>query len=198
MGIINTIQASHPDLYNLVEPFSDFWDEVLGANIFCIALAVFCVGYPIYYLLDQSNQKIKQKANSQQETTSSRPQHSTNAKLKPSTSTRPQTKLNKALFVVYFISFIPYLFIVYSVTFGLEFCIFSNCSISYGFEGAILALIVGTILPVYPLVLIFQIIFTVKKHQSFSSRQELAAKLIVIFLLIFTLVPSVTYLFLDK
>lgn len=90
MGIFNLcqdiVETGHLDLYCLVEPFTNFWIEIiLDLNIFHIILAIFCIGYPIYYLLDKPSKKKEKilKINS-------------------------KIKKNDKLFVLYMISFLPY------------------------------------------------------------------------------------------
>ena len=106
-------------------------------------------------------------------------------------------KPNK-LFVLYMISFIPYLYLIYSCIFGIQFGFFFNTSTYYGFEAIILALLSGSIIPIYPIVGIFQIIFTIKKYKMFSNFQKRFLKSMITILLLLLLIPSILYLISTK
>jgi len=129
LGIYNCINSSlenkYLDLYALIEPLDQFWfDIITDFNIFFICLIIFCVGYPIYYLLDKYNKKkIKEKDNI------------------------VQSKLSKS-FILYIISFIPYFFLIYSCIFGIDFGFFGNTSTYYGFEALFIAGIAGCVIPI--------------------------------------------------
>ena len=95
MGIFNlchsSIEKGYLDLYALIEPLDHIWFEMItDLNIVFIILIIFCVGYPIYYLLDRSS---KRKDNALENNV--------------------ETKKTNILFVLYMVSFLPYLFLVY-------------------------------------------------------------------------------------
>jgi len=171
LGIYNCINSSfenkYLDLYALIEPLDHFWFEVItDFNIFFICLTVFCVGYPIYYLLDKSNKKKLKK-----------------------TDNNIQAKVSKS-FILYIISFIPYLFLIYSCIFGIDFGFFGNTSTYYGFEALFITVIAGCIVPVYPIILIFQIIYTIKKYKTFTLNIKRVIKYIIISIILLILIPS--------
>lgn len=61
-----------------------------------------------------------------------------------------------------------------------------------------IALALGSIIAVYPVVLIFQIVYTVKKYRSFSRKNKRLVKEIVISLATLILIPSLLYLVAEK
>lgn len=171
LGIYNCINSSlenkYLDLYALIEPLEQFWfDIITDFNIFFICLIIFVVGYPIYYLLDKSNKKKnKEKDNI------------------------VQSKLSKS-FLLYIISFIPYFFLIYSCIFGIDFGFFGNTSTYYGFEALFIAGIVGCVIPIYPIILIFQIIYTIKKYKTFTINKKRILKYIIFSIISLILIPS--------
>lgn len=171
----NVIEKGLFKFHLLFEPLINFWIELITEmNIILIILTVFCIGYPIYYWLESSK---KNKKNAEKEV---------------------EDKQNKKLFTMFLISFIPYLFIVYSCIFGIEFGFFSNVSTYYGLEAIFLALIIGCLIPVYPIILIFQIVFTMKKYKVFSNSQKKIFKSIITILLLLLIVPSILYAIISK
>lgn len=179
-GIFNIYQTSidkgYLDLYAFIEPLGNFWIEIItNLNVVLIFLTIFCIGYPIYYLLDRHT-------------------------MKKNNVLEAQSKVNKPnkLFVLYMISFIPYLYLIYSCIFGIQFGFFFNTSTYYGFEAIILALLSGSIIPIYPIVGIFQIIFTIKKYKMFSNFQKRFLKSMITILLLLLLIPSILYLISTK
>ena len=61
-GIFNIYQTSidkgYLDLYAFIEPLGNFWIEIITSlNVVLIFLTIFCIGYPIYYLLDRHTMK---------------------------------------------------------------------------------------------------------------------------------------------
>ncbi len=171
LGIYNCINSSfenkYLDLYALIEPLDYFWFDIMtDFNIFFICLIVFCIGYPIYYILDKSNKKKFKGTNS-----------------------NTKTKISKS-FILYIISFIPYLFLIYSCIFGIDFGFFGNTSTYYGFEALFIAVIAGCIVPIYPIILIFQIIYTIKKYQTFTLNIKRVIKYIIISIILLILISS--------
>lgn len=174
-GIFNTYQTSidnrHLDLYAFIEPLGNFWIEIIdNLNIILIFLTIFGLGYPIYYLLD----KHMLKKNNILET-------------------QPQINKSNTLFTLYMVSFIPYLYLIYSCIFGIKFGFFFSTSTYYGFKAIILALLSGSIIPIYPIVGIFQIIFTIRKYKKFSNFQKRILKSMITILLLLLLIPSMLY-----
>lgn len=169
LGVINcikyTIDNQVLDLYELIAPLSDFWfDTIVEFNFMYVILIIFCVGYPIFYFIDLSNQKRINKPK----------------------------KINKSL-VLYILSFIPYLFLTYTCIFGIEFGFFDT-DMYYGFDALLIALIAGTIIPIYPLILIYQIVYTLKQYKNFSNKFKKSIILIVISIFASIIIPSLIYL----
>ncbi len=177
MGIFNLcqdiVETGHLDLYCLVEPLANFWFEIIiDLNIFYIFLIIFCIVYPIYYLLDKPSKKKDKEL-----------------------KVPPKIKKNDKLFVLYMISLLPYLLLIYFSIFGIEISFFDDTTIYYGFEAILIVLLVGSIIPIYPIILIYQIIFTIKKHKFFSNIQKKIVLRTIIILLLLLIIPSIIYLF---
>lgn len=173
-GMINCVICSvdrrYLDLYALIEPVADFWvDTIIDLNPFFIALLLFAIAYPIYYLLDIGGKRKRF------------PEKMSN-----------KLKIDK-LFVLYLVSYIPYLYIVWCTIFGVEFGFFYNSSIYYGFGAMALAFMIGSVIAVYPICIIFQLVFTLKKYKVFSEGQKKLIKILWIVLLLLLLVPSLLY-----
>ena len=169
LGIINCIQYSiefkHLDLYELIAPISDFWfDTIIEFNFMYFGLILFFVGYPIFYFIDLSNHKKINK----------------------------QKKINKSL-ILYILSFIPYLFLTYTCIFGIEFGFFDT-DMYYGFEALTIALMIGILIPIYPFILIYQIIFALKQHKTFSKKFKNSIILIIVLLIASIIIPSLIHL----
>ena len=156
-GIINcviySIKEHELDLYIIIEPALNFWLEaIVEVNILYIGIIVFALGYPIFYWLDKGDKKKEVPAEPHKETKAG------------------------ILFVLYVISFVPYLFLVWFGIFGIEFGFFSDYSMYYGFEAIALVFALGSIIAVYPVCIIFQLVYTIKKYRSFSNGQYSASK----------------------
>lgn len=153
-----------------MSPVDDFWLDYFYSNfnIFYLCLAVFCVGYPIYYLIDY-------KDNSE-----------TNKNFvddKNDLIIYETRKKVDILFILYLISFIPYFALIYFSIFGIRFCLFA-CSIVYGFDAVIAVLIYGSIIPVFPVVFIFQIIYFVMNYKKITIIKRNFIKNIIIILIV--------------
>ena len=96
----------------------------------------------------------------------------------------------KIFFVLYITSFIPYLFLVYSCIFGIEFGFFSNVSTYYGFEALLIAGIAGCLIPVYPISLLYQIIYTAIRYKHFSAKFKKLIICILVSLAALIIIPS--------
>ncbi len=161
------VKRGNWDLYEFIQPLADLWPDII-MNPFGIAACVFALGYPIYYFLDKTGKRKKLQGDD-----------------------KAEGKAEKS-FVLYIVSFIPYLFLVWSVIFGIDFGFFYSATY-YGFEALVIALAVGSLIPVYPIVLIFQIVYTVKRHKRLSKKSKRLVKGIVITLLTLLLIPSLIY-----
>lgn len=173
--ILDSRETGYWDAFELIQPLADFWLDtvILDVNPLGIALCLFSLGYPMYYFLDKVGSKKKGK-----------------------TDDESGDKVGKS-FILYLVSFVPYLYLVWSVIFGIDFGFFYS-SMHYGFEAFVIALALGSVIAVYPIVLIFQIVYTVKKHRSFSEKNKRLLKGIVISLAALILIPSLIYLVAEK
>ena len=83
-----------------------------------------------------------------------------------------KTKINKSL-ILYVISFIPYLFIIYSCFFGIDFSFLGSTSREYGVSALIAIFIINCgVCPIYPVLFIFQIIYIIKNYKSFEPKYK--------------------------
>ncbi|MBQ8549296.1 MAG: hypothetical protein IJ427_12425 [Lachnospiraceae bacterium] len=178
-GVVNHIldgrETGYWDAFELIQPLADFWFDtvIVELNPLGIVLCLFSLGYPMYYFLDKAGSKKKDK-----------------------TEDASEGKVGKS-FILYLVSFVPYLYLVWSVIFGIDFGFFDSF-MYYGFEAFVIALGLGSILGIYPIVLIFQIVYTVKKHRSFSRKNKRLVKGIVISLAALILIPSLLYWMAEK
>lgn len=109
------------------------------------------------------------------------------------TNFKSQTMNNKS-FIIYLISFIPYLFLISSSIFGIDFCFLDSYFTLYGFDALFIAFLIGCLVPIYPIILIFQIIYTIKKHKLFTRKQKIISKWIVILLIVSSLISGILHL----
>lgn len=73
-------------------------------------------------------------------------------------------------FGIFLASFLPYVYLVYVAIFGMEFTWFFSTQQCYGYQAVMMTLFFGCIIPVYPVVLIFQCIY------GFVTRKKLPAE----------------------
>ena len=150
--VINTIKFKYLDLYGFIEPILEFNLSVGIISIF-ILLIPFC--YIVYYVIDKYKYTNEKNLDNK--------------------------KINKGkiLLVIYFLSFIPYLYLVYSCIFGVNFGLTLESKTYYGFSAIIIAFIYGTIVLVYPIIITFQVIYAKKNYKFFSERIKNTIKLII-------------------
>ncbi len=98
------------------------------------------------------------------------------------------SKRAKIWFGIFLISFLPYLYIVWVSIVGMEFSWFFSTEYLLGAEAVCVALFFGCVIPVYPIVLIFQIIYI------FLNRRKLTKVQKKIMISAYTFVISVTAL----
>ncbi len=174
LGILNCVYSTmvykYLDLYDLIEPAVDFWFEVIVYfNILSIFVVAFCVGYPIFYLMDQFEKKKVQGIDDHKKTVN-------------------------ISFLLYLLTFVPYLFLIHACIFGVDFGFWNNISTYYGFEALFIAAVGGCLIPIYPAILIFQIIYTTKKYKTFTPKNKIIIKCMVTVLAVLLIVPSIIYL----
>ena len=157
------------NLYFLIKPIIDFWFEIISdTNIILMLFTFFCVAYPISYLIDENRKKRKIK--------------------------NRNDKVNKCniLFTLFIMSFIPYLYLVYSCIFGIEGLFFNN-SIYYGFSAIYQAFLIFSLIPIYPTIILFQFIYFLKEYKNISFKYKKITRAIIFFLLLLLIVPSISY-----
>lgn len=168
--ITNTIKYKYLDLFSFVEPVLDF---NLSFGLISVFILIIPLCYIVFYVIDKYkyNNKEKNKGN----------------------------RINKSniLLIVYFISFIPYLYLLYSCIFGINFGFTLESNTYYGFSAIIIAFILGCIILVYPIIIAFQVMYTKKNYKFFSERIKFLVKfiigLLILSLIVFSLVSYIFY-----
>lgn len=148
--ITNTVEYKFLDLYGFVEPIEIFIFSVGLISILILGIP-FC--YIVYYVIDKYNNE----------------------------KNIDNKKINKGniMLVIYFLSFIPYLYLVYSCIFGIEFGLMGSSYTYYGFDAIVIAFMYGCVILVYPIIIIFQIIYTIKNYKLFSNNLKNTVKIII-------------------
>ncbi len=101
-------------------------------------------------------------------------------------------KKNDKLYYIYLFSFLPYLFLIYPSIVGIDFfgSLFHS-STYYGFHAILISLIICSISPIYLPILIFQIIYTIKKYKFFTIIQKQKIKIILISIISLLILSSI-------
>ncbi len=103
------------------------------------------------------------------------------------------------LFVIYILSFIPYLYLIYVSIFGIGFSFFFNSTIVYGIYAIGIALLYfGAFVPIYPTILIYQIIYTIVKYKSFTPKFRKNIKRIFIIFITYIAIITIITLGIEK
>lgn len=121
-------------------------------------LSIYGYGYQLYYLIDKFIQRSKRNnANSDKKN------------IKP---------INKIFFAIYILSFLSYLFLTYYGVFGTSvgFALFGGNSYEYGFGAMSWEFIIFSIIPIYPLIILFQLIYSIKNYKRFTARHKKITK----------------------
>lgn len=146
-GIAVCINYGRLDIELIFTPMIEFSAKaiIIDKNIIYITLALFSVVYPIYYFLDKSNKKVEKS----------------NKKFKISR-------------IILYLTFIPYLFLIYFAIFGYEYstAFMGPIEKHYGIEAIATILITYSILPpIYPLVILYQIIYYLVNRKNMNSKK---------------------------
>lgn len=162
--ITNSLKFKFLDLFGFVEPIIEF-NYDFGMISILILFIPFC--YIMFYVIDKNRYK---------------------------NDNINRVKRGKKLLLVYFLSFIPYLYLIYSCIFGIEFGLMGSSYTYYGFDAIVIAFMYGCVILVYPIIIVFQILYTKKNYKSFSNDSRNAVKLIIglllSILLVFSLLPN--------
>lgn len=163
------------DLYPIVVPIGDFWfDCVIMGNILAIALAIFSVGYPIYYIIDRRLKSGKPPV------------------MIGDTSSDDGKKCTR-FFVLYALLYAVYLSIPISGFTGMDTGFF-NTRIEYGFDAMAWTVICGVFIPVFPALLLFDIIYTVKCRKTWQPWQKRLILCIIGGIVLLSILAIVTHL----
>lgn len=174
--IVHTIKSKCLDLFTILEPVVAFWEKVwFEFDIWCVLISLFAIVYPIYYLIDRVTRKSENQP-----------------------ADVVENKKVSKLFILFLLSFLPYLLMGYFSIFGMDFGLFSNTYMIYGFDALIIVLITCSVLPIYPVALIFQIVYLIKQYKKLTKKSKLITKYTIIAVVAFTLLPSLIYMALEK
>ncbi len=189
LGLINcitkSIESNSFDIFNILEPVVGFWEEAwLSGDVRYMLISIFAIVYPIYYLIDKAVRA---------ENKLDRVGESENQPTEPA----GKKKVSK-LFILFLLSFLPYLLMGYFSALGMNFGLFSSSYMIYGFEALLLVLITCSVLPIYPVALIFQIIYLIKRYKTLTKKCKQITKCTIIGVIVVTLVPSLIYMAIDK
>lgn len=104
----------------------------------------------------------------------------------------------KIWFGIFLFSFLPYLYIVYVSIFGVEYTWFFNIEQYYGYEAVVTTVLFGCVIPVYPVVLIFQCLYGFVNRKKLSAEKKRIVRRMILLLVIATLLGCVGHFVKDK
>ncbi|MBQ4096189.1 MAG: hypothetical protein IJC65_07200 [Oscillospiraceae bacterium] len=192
-GITTSIRRGQLDLYSFVHPIGDIWFDAIGRNVLLAFLLIVFAAYPIYYFIDKRSKKKAAKEKLKSETKETDNPLNDEDSTDRSKSEDNETELiderkRKKRFIWFALSFIPYLFILWSGIFGIDFW-----GDKYGFPAMIIVAGLLSLVPVYPVLLIFQIMFYIFSVRSgkFGEKQKRGTRRIVLVLICATLVIGI-------
>lgn len=192
-GISTSIRREVLDLYSFVHPIGDIWFDAIGRNVLLAFLLIVFAAYPIYYFIDKRSKKKAAKEKLKSETKETDNPLNDEDSTDRSKSEDNETELiderkRKKRFIWFALSFIPYLFILWSGIFGIDFW-----GDKYGFPAMIIVAGLLSLVPVYPVLLIFQILFYIFSVRSgkFGEKQKRGTGRIVLVLICAALVIGI-------
>lgn len=192
-GITTSIRRGQLDLYSFVHPIGDIWFDAIGRNVLLAFLLIVFALYPIYYFIDKRSKKKAAKEKLKSETKETDNPLNDEDSTDRSKSEDNETELiderkRKKRFIWFSLSFIPYLFILWSGIFGIDFW-----GDKYGFPAMIIVAGLLSLVPVYPVLLVFQIMFYIFSVRSgkFGEKQKRGTGRIVLVLICATLVIGI-------
>ncbi len=104
----------------------------------------------------------------------------------------------KIWFGIFLFSFLPYLYVVYVSIFGLEWGFFSNTEHLYGGEAVAIAVFILSIVPVYPVALLFQCIYGFVNRKKFTKKQKYITSITVAVLVGITFLGCIGHFIREK
>ncbi len=107
-------------------------------------------------------------------------------------------KRAKIWFGIFLFSFLPYLYLVYVSIFGIEFSWFFSTELNYGYEAVLVAVFFGCVIPVYPIVLLFQCIYGFVNRKKLDKKQKCLVGIIVAVLVGVTLLGCIGHFIREK
>lgn len=197
-GITTSIHRGQLDLYSFVHPIGDFWFEIVFREYILFAFLLIAVAlYPIFFIMDKRSKKKESKRVS--DTSVSANENSPNSDNSESETLNRNKAIENVMeymdeaeresrFKRFSLSFIPYLYILWSGIFGIDFW-----GDKYGFPAMIIVAGLFSLVPVYPVLLIFQIMFYIFSVRSgkFGEKQKRGTGRIVLVLICATLVIGI-------
>ena len=169
IGFINSIigifKHNHWDLYTVIEPILNVWfNDVIGGSIIIGILAVFVVGYLAYYFIDRFKERNYLKK-----------------------------KQKDIPFILYGLTFITYFTLPVTAIKGVSLNFFGTVTMTYGFEAIIVTLIICSIIPIFPISIIYQIIYLIKNYKTLSTIKKKIVIYSWIILLLSSIIPCLIY-----
>lgn len=104
----------------------------------------------------------------------------------------------KIWFGIFLFSFLPYLYLTYVSIFGIEFSWFYSTEMHYGYEAVLIALFFGCVIPVYPVVLLFQCIYGFVNRKKLTKKQKQVTGVIIAFLIGVTFLGCIGHIIREK
>ncbi len=204
-GITTSIHRGQLDLYSFVHPIGDFWFDIVFTEYILFGFLLIAVAlYPIFFIMDKRSKKKESKRYSDASV-------SANENSPGSDNSESDTlNRNKAIenlmesmdeaererrFKRFSLSFIPYLYILWSGVFGFYFR-----GYVYGFAGMVWAAAIFSLVPVYPILLVTQIMSYVHYVNSgkFGDEQIRGTAKIVTILISAAFVIGIGHIIIDS
>jgi len=108
------------------------------------------------------------------------------------------SKRAKIWYVVFLFSFLPYLYLVFVSIFGIDFSLFDSTELYYGYEAVWIAFCLGCLIPVYPIVLLFQCIYGFVNRKKLTKKQKTYIVIIIAVLIGVILLASIGHVIREK
>ncbi len=204
-GITTSIHRGQLDLYSFVHPIGDFWFDIVLREYILFAFLLIAVAlYPIFFIMDKRSKKKESKRDSG--TSVSANENSPNSDNSESETLNRNKAIDNLMeymdeaeresrFKRFSLSFIPYLYILWSGVFGFKFG-----GYVFGFQGMGLAAAILSLVPVYPILLVAQIMSYVHYVDSgkFGDEQRRGTAKIVTILICAALVIGIGHIIIDS
>lgn len=82
------------------------------------------------------------------------------------------SKRAKIWYGIFLISFVPYMYLAFVSIFGMEYTWFFSTVQSYGYDAVLTALLFGSLIPVYPTILLFQCVYGLVNRKKLPAKQK--------------------------